>query len=222
MPAIPSTIKNILFDFGGIILDIHHQKVEKAFADLGIVDFESLFNKANQSHIFQDFEKGTLDPSAFRDQLRNLTGLSVDDELFDGTWNKILGEYPTHRIALLKELAGNYRLFILSNTNAIHFQYFQNRFQSEYGFNFNSLFEKTYWSYQLGMRKPDPDPFLYILEKNGLLASETFFIDDSIQNIETAFELGFPSYWLNSDEDVTDLFKKGIIKTELSIFDGIK
>lgn len=213
-----SKIKNILFDFGGVILNIHHARVEKAFAGLSVKNFELLFNQATQSNLFQDFEKGLLSPGDFRQCLREFTMLNISDKILDDTWNEILGDYPKPRIELLKELVGEYRLFILSNTNEIHYQCYQDKFRENFGYGFNALFEETYWSFKFGKRKPEPDSFLHVVEESEILAEETLFIDDSLQNIESASQLGFNSYFLNPEEDITQLFDQGILKPGLSFF----
>ena len=94
-------IKNIIFDFGGVILNINHKKLENAFSDLGLTNFKELFNQANQSSLFQDLEKGTITEDQFRNTIRKLTGLNVSDDKLDSTWNQIICDYPAHRIKLL-------------------------------------------------------------------------------------------------------------------------
>lgn len=205
-------IKNIIFDFGGVILNINHRKVENAFKDLGLTNFEELFNQAQQSTLFQDLEKGTITDSFFRNSIRKLTGLTVSDDVLDNTWNQIIGDYPPHRIDLLKRIQGNYRNYILSNTNSIHYQKYIHQFKEEYGFDFVSLFSNTYWSFQFGKRKPDPDPYIHILEKENIKPEETLFIDDSIQNIMVARNLNIFAFHLTPDIDVTTLFEDGFLK----------
>ena len=110
-------IKNIIFDFGGVIININHQRVESAFKALGITNFETLFNQATQSKLFQQFEKGEMTAPQFRDSIRELTHLDISDDKLDEVWNQIIGEYPPERIDLLRHIKNNYRLFLLSNTN---------------------------------------------------------------------------------------------------------
>lgn len=209
-----NTIKNIIFDFGGVIFDIDHAKVEKAFRGLGLNNFEELFSQASQTTLFQDFEKGIISPAVFRQQLKNLAGLDVSDAVLDATWNEILCDYPPHRIDLLKSLAKNYRLFLLSNTNSIHFDHYTALFQQRFGYDFLSLFEETYWSFKMGKRKPDADPYLHILHEKNLKPQETVFIDDSIQNIRIAEELNIFAVHLKDGMDVTGLFDNGILRKD--------
>ena len=199
-------IRNIIFDFGGVIINIHHAEVEKAFKELGITDFDKLFNKATQTDIFKKLEIGAINPDLFRNALREIIGIKLQDKDLDKAWNQIIGNYPTHRIDLLKKLKNSYRLFLLSNTNIIHYDYYIQKFKTEFGFEFSSLFEKAYWSFKMGERKPDHSAFSYVLKDSNLIANETLFIDDSIQNIDAAKQMGFQTVHLNSDIDLTDLF----------------
>lgn len=208
-------IKNIIFDFGGVILNIDHQRLENAFRDLNISDFDLLFNQASQSTLFQDLEKGIISNAEFRIKIRDYIGIEISDEKLDFTWNQIIGDYPKHRIELLKSIQENYKTFILSNTNSIHYDKYIRQFNDEYGFDFSSLFTNTYWSFHFGKRKPDPDPFLHMLENENLKPEETLFIDDSIQNIIIARKLNIFAFHLTPDIDVTTLFEGGLIKDSI-------
>lgn len=202
-------VKNIIFDFGGVIINISHQLVENAFKAMGVVNFEALFNQANQSKLFIQFEKGEITPAQFRNYIRELTNLEITDEKLDETWNQIILDYPPERIALLKEITQNYRLFLYSNTNVIHYDFYIPKFESEFGFSFESLFEKTYWSFKYGERKPDLLSYSRLLAESSLIPSETLFVDDSIQNIIAAQEIGINTVYLTNEVDITDIFQDG-------------
>ena len=176
---------------------------------MGINNFEELFNKATQSDLFQEFEKGQVTPQQFREKIRKLTGFDASDKILDYTWNQIICDYPPQRIELLKLINQNYRLFLLSNTNEIHYIYYISKFRKEYGFDFLSLFEETYWSFKIGKRKPDTASYLHVINHSKLMPEETLFIDDSIQNIIAACETGLIVYHLKPETEITDLFKNG-------------
>jgi len=211
----PKQIKNIIFDFGGVIIDISHENVENAFGEFGVRNFEELFNKAIQSELFQKLETGQIADQEFRDTLRSLTDLEVSDNILDETWNKIIGEYHPPRIELLKLIKSNYRIFLLSNTNHIHFEFYINKFKQEYGYNFKSLFEKTYWSFKIGLRKPDFAPYIHVLKDKGLIPQQTLFIDDSIQNTIAAQKLNIRTIHLDQGTEITDLFENGDLMEKL-------
>lgn len=204
-------IKNIIFDFGGVIINIDHQKVERAFKNIGLNNFEVLFNQASQTPVFQEFEKGIISEFEFRKQIRKISGLKVEDDVLDHAWNQIIGDYPLQRINLLKKIRKNYKLFLLSNTNCIHYRYYISMFRKKFGFDFKSLFDNTYWSFQIGLRKPDPDPYVYLLNNEKLNAEETLFIDDSVQNISAAEKLNILAFHLENGRDISSLFFNDIL-----------
>jgi putative hydrolase of the HAD superfamily len=208
-------IKNIIFDFGGVILNIDHKRLENAFRKLDIPDFDSMFSQASQSTLFQDFEKGLISNAEFRDQIRDYIRIEISDEMLDHTWNQIIGDYPKHRIDLLKNIQDKFKTYILSNTNSIHYDKYIKEFMDEYGFDFPTLFTNTYWSFQFGKRKPDPDPFLHILQQENIKPGETLFIDDSIQNIIIARKLNIFAFHLTPETDVTELFDRGYLKESI-------
>jgi len=212
-PPMTGSIRNIIFDFGGVIFDISHEKLERAYRDLGLDNFDLLFSKASQTDLFRHFEKGEITPGEFRESLREMTGLAVDDATLDATWNGILCDYPPHRIELLLTISRNYRLYLLSNTNEIHYRHYTSLFKDRYGYDFSELFDDTFWSFKIGLRKPDPDPYLYILGKHCLQPAETLFIDDSMQNIAAAEKLGILALHLESE--VSGLFGNGLLRKEV-------
>jgi len=207
-----NTIHNIIFDFGGVIIDISHYRLEESFRKFGVENFDLLFNQALQSELFQEFERGEITPIQFRKEVRKITDLDVSDDVLDQLWNQIIGNYPPKRIELLKRIRGNYKLFLFSNTNIIHYNFYIEKFKQEFGFDFHTLFDNTYWSFKMGKRKPDLAAFSEILNMEELIPNETLFIDDSMQNIVAANRLGIKTIHLASGLDITDLFKKGFLK----------
>ena len=205
------TIHNIIFDFGGVIIEISHLRLEESFRRYGVENFDLLFSQAMQSELFREFEKGEITPVQFRKEFRKLTNLDISDDILDQLWNQIIGDYPPHRIELLKRIKGNYRLVLFSNTNIIHYNFYIEKFKQEFGFDFHSLFDNTYWSFKMGKRKPDLASFSEIIVKEGLIPEETLFIDDSIQNIVAAKQLELKTIHLVSGLDITDLFKDGLL-----------
>lgn len=201
-------IKNIIFDLGGVLLNIDYQASIDAFKALGITNFEEIFTQASQAHVFDRLEKGEISPAMFRGELRRISGMPLTDEAIDNAWNAMLLDLPWPRIDLLEGVKANYRIFLLSNTNAIHFPVFSDYLQRTYGYdNLDHLFEKQYLSHEIGMHKPHREPFDLIIRENGLLPEETLFIDDSKQHVEGAKLTGLKAFWLNTEElQVTDLF----------------
>lgn len=200
-------IKNIIFDLGGVILNIDYHLTSQAFKNLGLADSDNNYSQAKQSHLFDRLETGVVEPEQFRQQLKSYFSQTVSDAELDTAWNAMLLDLPQERIDLLKELSKKYRLFLLSNTNIIHYQAYSSYLKKTFGkMIFDEIFEKQYLSFKIGMRKPDKEIFELVLNENKLLASETLFVDDSIQHIEGAEKTGIAAYHLKTTETILDVF----------------
>jgi glucose-1-phosphatase len=197
--------KAIIFDLGGVLLDIDFKLTEKAFAELGITNFSDYFNQFHSNDLFRKLETG-MDDDLFYDDLRAETGLSLTDKQIMDAWNALLLDFRPGSINILPQLREKYKLYLLSNTNEIHLQEFQRRYEAwRPGQNFDELFDAAYYSHRIGHRKPNASAFEYVLKKHGLNASETIFIDDSINNIEAAQQLGLQTIHLLAGMKVEEL-----------------
>ncbi len=199
-------IKNIIFDLGGVILNIDYQLTSDAFKQLGASNFDDIYSQAKQNDVFDRLETGRLEPQAFRDYMKEFIPNATNDQI-DDAWNAMLLQIPSARVDLLKRLSKEYRIFLLSNTNTIHIDAFNQIVERDYYKElFNDLFEQHYYSSEIGYRKPNADSFEYVLQQNGLLASETFFIDDSEQHLTGANKVGLRTHFLQPEEDIIRLF----------------
>lgn len=204
---IDASIKNIIFDFGGVILNIDYKLTENAFAKLGLNGFDKIYCLETQKDFFDVFEKGLISPMDFRKEVRKSINKAVTDSQIDASWNSMLLDVPEDRIQLLSKLKKYNRLFLLSNTNAIHFSAYSSYLQSKFNRDiFSDLFEKAYFSCRINMRKPDAEIFELVLTENNLRKKETLFIDDSIQNIEGAKRVGLNVILLEKGKTILDLF----------------
>ena len=119
----------------------------------------------------------------------------------------MLGDLPTERLALLEMVKNHYRLFLLSNTNAIHLPECKRIIRREHGLrDLSSFFEKEYYSHLLGMRKPEKRIFDHVIDENQLTREETLFVDDSPQHIEGGNNAGIRSVLLDPGKTLPDLF----------------
>ncbi|MFL5764511.1 MAG: HAD family hydrolase [Bacteroidia bacterium] len=200
--------KNIIFDFGGVIINIDYQLLVGAFALIGLPHFEKYFSQADQRSLFDDYEKGKISSADFRERLKKQCIPGTTDEEIDAAWNSMILDLPKERLDLLLKLKKKYRTFLLSNTNEIHIRYIYEYLRNTYQLNdLSPFFEKVYLSYEMGERKPDSKIFEIVIGENGLHPDETLFIDDSVQHIEAAKKLGLSAYLLDvKKEDITKLF----------------
>lgn len=200
-------IKNLVIDMGGVIIDIDYSLTARAFEKHGIKDFEHIFTQAKQLGFIDEFEKGTITPSQFRNELKNCANIHLSDDLIDSCWNALILDFTQEKLQLVQALSKQYNLFLLSNNNAIHFQKLISKIEQVVPFaDFSSLFLKNYYSHQLKMRKPDAEIFNYVLQQNNLLRDETLFIDDSIQHIQSAEKIGIPCLFVRTSSTLSDFF----------------
>lgn len=187
----------IIFDLGGVIINLNYNRTAQAFIDLGLTNFNEIYSKAKQTSLFDDFEKGLMTNDAFRATLKQHLPEGVSDEAIDAAWNAMLLDIPQHRVDFLGKVAKKYRIFLLSNTNNIHVTEFTAINDRVFGNGvFESIFEQHYYSCKMGMRKPDAEIFEYVLSENNLDRTKTLFIDDSIQHVEGARAVGLTADWL--------------------------
>ncbi len=202
-----SNIKNIIFDLGGVILNIDYQLTANEFKKLGFNDYNSLFTKLSQNKIFDLLETGKISPKDFITELKNLSDKNISSQEIIYAWNAMLLDFPKKRIEILKSLKNKYRTFLLSNTNSIHLEAYNKTLKDTFGISdLSEILEKEYYSHIIGMRKPDLEIFKFVLTKNNLKPNETLFIDDSPQHIEAAKKLGIIAYHLTNNETICDLF----------------
>jgi len=200
--------KNIIFDLGGVILNINYNLTAEAFKKLGIKNYNELYTQFNQISLFDDLEIGKISSNIFRTKIKELCKISISDSEIDKAWNAMLLDFPKERLDLLNKLKNKYRLFLLSNTNEIHLIDYQKQLQEKFNIrNLGEFFEKEYYSHIVGLRKPNKEIFEMVLKENDLIASETLFIDDSIQHIEGAKLVGINAYHLTKGESIIDIFK---------------
>jgi putative hydrolase of the HAD superfamily len=207
-------LKNIIFDLGGVIYDLNHGLSHKAFQSLGMPGIDKLFSHSGQSEIFDHLEMGIISPEEFRESIRQLGGKNLKDEEIDNAFNALLtGFNHPEYFDFLKKLKGEYRTFLLSNNNAIHYDFLMKELEGM-GLepSLSPYFEKDYYSHLMGMRKPHPEIFEEVLEEEGLIPEETLFIDDTLVHIITAKGLGLQTYHKRQEENLMDILHKVLIK----------
>lgn len=199
-------IKNIIFDLGGVLLDIDFTLTAKAFEDLGVHDFLSLYNQHHADTFFADFEKGKVPVDEFYDHIRRICQCDhlTNDQIRDA-WDALLIRFPQERINWLMQIAEKYSIFLFSNTNILHYQWFAAAFEEQTGKMLNNCFVKAYYSHEMGIRKPAFESYQMILDEQQLNVAETLFIDDTVKNTEAAQAMGMQVIHLVKPATVLDL-----------------
>ncbi len=208
MNKINNNTEAIIFDLGGVILDIDLGKIKEGFKILGFENMDESFKLFKHNHIFEKFEKGEVSPQVFRNEIRKACPHAFSDRQFDNIWNSILINFPKENIELLKALKTKYRTFLLSNTNEIHYKHYTKMLNDNFGIDkLDNFFEKAYYSHTSKMRKPDREFFELIIKENNLNTDKTVFIDDFPENIQTAQKMGLQTIYLNGF-NLTEVFIK--------------
>jgi glucose-1-phosphatase len=201
-----SKIKNIIFDLGGVLLDIDTTKTDAAFEQLGIKDFKNNYSLHKADSLFDDLETGKITETTFYDGIRNISKSSLTNIEIRDAWNALLLDFRTESLAFLQQIAAKYKLFLLSNTNSIHLTAFNEIFKRDTGKEtLDSYFTKAYYSNIIGLRKPHAPVYSFVLADADLIAGETLFVDDLINNIEGAKALGIQAHHLQPHERVEGL-----------------
>ncbi|MCB2197000.1 MAG: HAD family phosphatase [Bacteroidetes bacterium] len=192
-------IKNIILDLGVVIINIDSDRTVQAMKNLGFENFEKSYTLFKQVDLFDKLEKGQITPDEFRSKLREQLPNHVSDENIDRAWSAMLLDFPKSRIDFIQELGKKYTLYLLSNTNEIHYRQYIRDFKQTFGFEFNSLFKKTYYSHQVGMRKPEPEIYEYLIRDSGINPQESLFVDDLQVNLQEAEKTGIQTQWINPE-----------------------
>ena len=203
--ANPLNFKNILFDLGGVILDINVQATLKGFYDLGFPAELMQFPQSMTTDLFFKYETGVLDTDQFRDAIRESAGVEMSDGAFDEAWNAMLVRIPEERTALLKRLSERFPLYMLSNTSSLHVTVFEQMYINVAGISMHDVFKKIYYSHEIGWLKPDHEAWEYVIRDAGIKPEETLFLDDNIHNIKASQELGFHAIHIHERTNLMNL-----------------
>ena len=204
-PVALDALDGVILDFGGVLYDIDYDAPPSAFAALGDPDFASLYHQSSQSSWFDDLETGTLDRDTFYGHLRARCAPGTTVEEVHAAWCCILTGMPAERAELVMHLGARTRLFLLSNTNAIHARVFEEDLRTTLpdAEAFWASFEAAHYSQELGMKKPHPETFLHVCQLHGLAPERTLFLDDSEQHVRGADQAGLHAHHLDlSKEDL--------------------
>jgi putative hydrolase of the HAD superfamily len=201
-------IRNIIFDLGGVLLNIDPKKTIEAFGNLGMEQLVGDKGLSYDHEIFYLMEQGKISPDEFRQGVLGLLPQRVSYQQIDDAWTAMLLDFPAIRVELLKNLRKDFGIYLFSNTNAIHVEKFHSIFRNQHGFEVSTLFEKDFYSNEIGYRKPSPDSYHEIIRLSGINPEESLFIDDSLPNVESAIACGLKGYWLKPGQKVEEIFRE--------------
>ena len=203
------TIKNIILDFGGVIIDLDLNKTHQEFQKLGVKEISEVLKK----NIF-DFEAGLISSDVLKLSFREETNTNISETEFENAWCALLRDLPQHRVDFLHNLGAEFPLYLLSNTNSIHIDYLRKRENSKFD-KFEDSFTKVYYSYEMQSRKPDAIIFEKLIKDLGINPNESIFVDDMSDNIETAKQLGFQTWLFDvENDDITKILELDIFNSQ--------
>jgi putative hydrolase of the HAD superfamily len=196
----------LIFDLGGVLIRLDYKRTTHAFEQLGIEQFEMLYNQAAQTDVFDRFETGKISSMQFINSLLSYLPEGTTANQVVHAWNAMILDVPKERIQLLNQLRHTHQVFLLSNTNDLHMPLVRREWAKVSSKPMEHFFEKMYLSYTLGMRKPEVNTFLHVCHENGIDPENALFIDDSIQHIEGARKAGLQVHHLLGFDQLDALF----------------
>lgn len=196
-------IKNIIFDLGGVILDLNVTATKERFYHLGFPAQLLQYPENMDTDLYFRYETGQLTTKEFRNEVRQFTGLEFSDEEFDDAWKAMIVGIPRERTDLLIRLRHTYDLYLLSNTSPMHVPIYEGMFEETAGISMSVVFNRRFYSHVTGYHKPDPIAFRYVIKETGIIPGETLLLDDNIHNIKAAQMLGFRAIHIHERTDMT-------------------
>lgn len=200
-------IKTIIFDLGGVIIDLDRDNAVRIFSQLGVSNAEEMFNAYHQEGIFQQLEEGSISREDFYREFRKLVGKDLPHKEIDTGWLGFVGGVQSYKLDMLEDLRKKYTLYLLSNTNPIVMEWACSPLFSDKGKPLNDYFDKLYLSYRIGCMKPKKAIFEYVIQDSKINPEETLFIDDGATNCEVAKLFGFRTFTPKNKEDFRYIFQ---------------
>ena len=200
-------IKNIVFDLGGVLIDLDFKSAINGLQKAGFTNVKEQLQAFDREGIFQKFELGEISADEFRASIRENSNVSLTDEEVDSLWNLMLLEIPREKLELILDLRSKYMVYLLSNTNSIHWDYVCKNAFNYRGFRMDDYFEETFLSYEMHLAKPDKAIFETMLNDANLLPEETLFIDDLEANCKAAEEVGIHAHHYHIGDDLNKIFE---------------
>ena len=201
-------VQNIVFDLGNVVIHIDPDLTIRKFKDLGVVNFDDMYNIMRQTDVFDRLDTGKITLPEFRQTIRDSSQANLSDEQIDDAWCAMLLDFPEENVELLRKLRNEgYKLYLLSNTNEMHIEYYTKYLIISFGCDLlTELFDRTFYSHEIGYRKPKREAYEYVLKTESLKPAETLFIDDLEHNVIGARQTGMQAYHHRKGDRLVDLF----------------
>lgn len=199
-------IRHIIFDLGGVLLNLDVEGCTRAFEKAGLKDIRSVLTGTNEGGIFSEYERGEIGTPEFRDGIRQLASQSLTDDEIDRMWVNELLDIPQEKLDLLVSLRSKHDIYLLSNTNELHWQHVVESLLPQQNYRVEDLFKETFLSFRMKLAKPDPEIFREVLRQAGLKPEETLFIDDSAVNCQAAQSVSIQTEHYKPGNDLSLLF----------------
>jgi putative hydrolase of the HAD superfamily len=198
-------VKALLFDLGGVIVDLDYKKTANAFENIGLQNAEKAYSQFNQTDLFNLFETGHISSEEFLAEIQNEITNQVNLSEITKAWNSMIIGFQHSKLEKIKKLSEQVPCYLLSNTNEIHLNYIEHLLQ-EMGFkHFLNIFESCYFSHQIGKRKPHKETFEWVLNQMNYDAQDVLFIEDSPQHIEGAKSAKLNTFYFKKDSSLSDI-----------------
>lgn len=201
----PENYDTVIFDLGEVIIDLDPQAIEDELyrASGKELDYREL---VFSSPLMQRYETGKISEGDFRKGMNELLSVSFSDEQFDEIWNLMLGHIPVHRVKLMGQLMAEYQVMILSNTNPIHERKFDELVSAQTaGKKMSDFVHFAHYSHKMGLRKPDEEIYLHVINSHTLTPHRTLFLDDRLDNVEAAKATGIDAVQVKYPDQIFEI-----------------
>lgn len=195
-------LKNVIFDVGGVLIDLHPDRSIAAFGEIGCREIKQYIEQHRTEDLFLDIELGRISTHEFCDEVRRICSSDMNDEDIVEAWCRMIGHFDNAKRRILDDLKrSGLRLFMLSNTNEMHWECCMREFADSHAGCATDCMDGVFLSHEMHLAKPDPEIFRVLLRQTGISPSQTLFIDDSLDNCRAAGSLGIHTLHAVPDAD---------------------
>jgi glucose-1-phosphatase len=184
----------VLFDMGGVIVDLRYETTIEAFQQLGAGNFDEIYSQAAQTNLFDLYETGKISSMHFINKMKDLLPSNISPNEIVAAWNAMIIEFKPEKLQFLKELKQTHTVGLLSNANELHEEYARRKLAKVSSEKLEDHFHYTYFSHTIHMRKPHPETFLHVCELMNVQPKDVLFIDDSQQHVDGANKAGLNAF----------------------------